>query len=51
VALNTWSSRRLERLIAQLGDISLEVRRNARLAYPTLERTLLMIARDAKSRS
>jgi DNA polymerase III subunit delta len=50
-ALTTWTSRRLERLIAQLGDISLEVRRNARLAYPTLERTLLMIARDARSRA
>jgi DNA polymerase III subunit delta len=50
-ALTTWTSRRLERLIAQLGDISLEVRRNSRLAYPTMERTLLMIARDARSRA
>jgi DNA polymerase III subunit delta len=48
-ALRTWTSRRLERLIAQLGDISLEVRRNSTLAYPTMERTLLMIARAAKS--
>jgi DNA polymerase III subunit delta len=50
-ALRSWTSRRLERLIAQLGDISLEARRNSALAYPTMERTLLMIARDAKSRS
>jgi DNA polymerase III subunit delta len=50
-ALATWSSRRLERLIAQLGEISLEVRRNSRLAYPVMERTLLMIARDARSRA
>jgi DNA polymerase-3 subunit delta len=50
-ALTTWTARRLERLIGQLGDISLEVRRNSRLAYPIMERTLLMIARDAKSRA
>jgi DNA polymerase III subunit delta len=49
-ALQSWTPRRLERLIGQLGDISLEVRRNAKLAYPTLERTLLMIARAARSR-
>jgi DNA polymerase-3 subunit delta len=49
-ALQAWTSRRLERLIAQLGDISLEVRRNSRLAYPTMERTLLMIARATRSR-
>jgi DNA polymerase III subunit delta len=49
-ALQAWTSRRLERLIAQLGDISLEVRRNSRLAYPIMERTLLMIARAARSR-
>jgi DNA polymerase III subunit delta len=49
-ALQSWTSRRLERVIAQLGDISLEVRRNSRLAYPIMERTLLMIARATKSR-
>jgi DNA polymerase-3 subunit delta len=49
-ALQSWTSRRLERVIAQLGATSLEVRRNAALAYPTMERTLLMIARAARSR-
>jgi DNA polymerase III delta subunit len=49
-ALQAWTSRRLERLIGQLGDISLEVRRNAKLAYPMMERALLMIARAARSR-
>jgi DNA polymerase-3 subunit delta len=50
IALQAWTSRRLERLLGQLGDISLEVRRNAKLAYPVMERTLLMIARATRSR-
>jgi DNA polymerase-3 subunit delta len=49
-ALQAWTPRRLERLIGQLGEISLEVRRNSTLAYPMIERTLLMIARAARSR-
>jgi DNA polymerase-3 subunit delta len=49
-ALQAWTPRRLERLIGQLGDISLEVRRNAKLAYPAVERALLMIARAARIR-
>lgn len=49
-ALQAWTPRRLERLIGQLGDISLEVRRNAKLAYPAIERALLMIARATRSR-
>jgi DNA polymerase-3 subunit delta len=49
-ALQAWTPRRLERLIGQLGDISLEVRRNAKLAYPSVERALLMIARAARIR-
>ena len=49
-ALQAWTPGRLERLIGQLGDISLEVRRNSRLAYPAIERTLLMIARAARSK-
>jgi DNA polymerase-3 subunit delta len=49
-ALQAWTSRRLERLIGQLGDISLEVRRNSKLAYPRTEWALLMIARAARSR-
>lgn len=50
IALQAWTSRRLERLIGQLGDISLEARRNATLAYPMMERALLMIARAARTR-
>jgi DNA polymerase III subunit delta len=50
-ALTAWTSRRLERVIAQLGEISLEARRNSRLAYPVMERTLLMIAQAARSRA
>jgi DNA polymerase-3 subunit delta len=49
-ALQAWTARRLERLIGQLGDISLEVRRDSKLAYPKMERALLMIARAARSR-
>jgi DNA polymerase III delta subunit len=49
-ALQAWTSGRLERLIGQLGAISLEVRRNSRLAYPAIERALLMIARAARSK-
>jgi DNA polymerase-3 subunit delta len=49
-ALQAWTPRRLERLLGQLGDISLEARRNSKLAYPLMERSLLMIARAARSR-
>jgi DNA polymerase III subunit delta len=49
-AVQAWTPRRLERLIAQLGDLSLAVRRNSKLAYPMTERALLMIARAARSR-
>jgi DNA polymerase-3 subunit delta len=49
-ALQTWPARRLERLIGQLGDISLDIRRDSKLAYPKMERALLMIARAARSR-
>jgi DNA polymerase-3 subunit delta len=49
-ALQAWTPRRLERLIGQLGDVSLEARRSSNLAYPVMERTLLMIARAARSR-
>jgi DNA polymerase-3 subunit delta len=49
-ALRAWPARRLERLIGQLGDISLDVRRDSKLAYPKMERALLMIARAARSR-
>jgi hypothetical protein len=36
--------------MGQLGDISLDVRRDSKLAYPKMERTLLLIARAARSR-
>ncbi|MBO0750923.1 MAG: DNA polymerase III subunit delta [Bradyrhizobiaceae bacterium] len=49
-ALQAWTARRLERLIGQLGDVSLEVRRSSKLGYPLIERALLMIARAARSR-
>jgi DNA polymerase III subunit delta len=49
-ALQAWTARQLERLIGQLGDISLDVRRDSKLAYPKMERALLMIARAARSR-
>jgi DNA polymerase III subunit delta len=49
-ALQAWTARRLERLIGQLGDISLDVRRDSQLGYPKMERALLMIARAARSR-
>ncbi len=50
-ALQAWTPRRLERVLGQLGDISLEVRRSSKLGYPMIERALLMIARAAQSRS
>ncbi len=50
-ALQAWTPRRLERLLGQLGEISLEVRRNSKLGYPMIERALLMIARAAQSRA
>jgi DNA polymerase III subunit delta len=49
-ALQAWTARQLERLIGQLGEISLDVRRDSKLAYPKMERALLMIARAARSR-
>jgi DNA polymerase-3 subunit delta len=49
-ALQAWTARRLERLIGQLGDISLDVRRDSKLGYAKMERALLMIARATRSR-
>jgi DNA polymerase III subunit delta len=49
-ALETWTSKRLERLIGQLGETSLEVRKNSKLAYPIVRRTLLLIATAARRR-
>jgi DNA polymerase III subunit delta len=48
MALEIWASKRLERLIGQLGETSLEVRKNSKLAYPIVQRTLLLIAMAAR---
>jgi DNA polymerase-3 subunit delta len=47
-ALESWSAKRLERLIGQLGETSLEVRKNSKLAYPIVQRALLSIAVAAR---
>jgi DNA polymerase-3 subunit delta len=47
-ALESWSSARLERMIAQLGETSLEVRKGGKLAYPIVQRALLSIAVAAR---
>ena len=39
---------RLERMIAQLGETSLEVRKGGKLAYPIVQRALLSIAVAAR---
>ncbi len=47
-ALEMWTSKRLERVISQLGEMTLEVRKNSKLAYPTVQRALLSIAIAAR---
>jgi DNA polymerase III subunit delta len=47
-ALALWSAKRLERMIAQLGDTALEVRQRANLAYPIAHRALLSVAGAAR---
>jgi DNA polymerase-3 subunit delta len=47
-ALETWTSNRLERLMAQLGETSLEVRRNSKLAYAIVQRALMSTAMAAR---
>jgi len=47
-ALEIWTSNRLERLIAQLGETSLEVRKNSKLAYPIIQRALISTAMAAR---
>jgi DNA polymerase-3 subunit delta len=49
-ALELWSANRLERLIGQLGDTALEVRRGSKLAYPIIQRALLSIVVAARQR-
>jgi len=47
-ALEIWTSNRLARLIAQLGETSLEVRKNSKVAYPIIQRALISIAMAAR---
>jgi len=47
-AIETWTAKRLEQLIGQLGEATLEVRKNSALAYPIVLRTLLSIAIAAR---
>jgi DNA polymerase-3 subunit delta len=47
-ALSTWSTKRLERVIGELGDTALEVRQRASLAYAIAHRALLRIATTAR---
>jgi DNA polymerase III subunit delta len=47
-ALEMWTSSRLERLIGQLGDTSLQVRKCSKLAYPIVHRALISIALAAR---
>ena len=47
-ALSAWSAKRLERAIRQLGDVALEVRQHANLAYPIAQRALMSIAGAAR---
>ena len=47
-ALQTWTPKRLERLIGQLGEATLEVRKNSDLAYLIIQRALLSIAVAAR---
>jgi DNA polymerase III subunit delta len=49
-ALTAWNAKRLERLIGHLGDIALDTRQRANLAYPIVHRTLIDVARSARRR-
>jgi len=49
-ALRAWSAPRLLRAMAQLAEASLEARRNAPLADPIAQRTLLALAVSARRR-
>jgi DNA polymerase III subunit delta len=50
-ALKLTTAQRLEALLIQLGNTSLEVRKNARSAYPIVQRALLAIAQTAQAAS
>jgi DNA polymerase III subunit delta len=47
-ALESWTAHRLERVIGQLGDTSLAVRKGSKLAYPIVQRALISIAMAAR---
>jgi len=47
-ALTLWTAKRLTRMLTQLGNTSLDVRKNARLAFPIAQRALLSIAWAAR---
>lgn len=49
-ALRAWTPAQLEALLARLGEVSLEVRRNTRLGYPLIERALLLVAQTVRGR-
>jgi DNA polymerase-3 subunit delta len=50
MALELWSAKRLERFLGQLGETTLEVRKNSKLAYSIVQRALLSIAVSARRR-
>jgi DNA polymerase III subunit delta len=50
-ALETWTSKRLERLIGQLGETTLEIRKNSKLAYVIVQRALLSITLTARRKA
>jgi DNA polymerase III subunit delta len=47
-ALRTWTSARLERVMARLGEAALEARRQSAMAEPIARRALLTLALDAR---
>jgi DNA polymerase III subunit delta len=47
-ALRTWTSVRLERAMARLGEAALEARRQSAMAEPIARRALLTLALDAR---
>ncbi len=47
-ALGAWTSKRLERLIVQLGETALDARKYNKLTYTVVQRALVSIAVAAK---
>jgi DNA polymerase-3 subunit delta len=50
-ALRAWTPPRLLRAMDQLAEASLDIRRNAPLADPIAQRTLLSLAMNARKRA